>query len=71
MAEDYSIGETFDVLFCRNVLIYFDRTNQQLILRRLCRYLPPEKFLFTGHSETLNGLDLPLAAVAPSVYRRV
>lgn len=71
MDESYGVREPIDVLFCRNVLIYFDRPTQQAILQRLCRHLPPGRYLFTGHSETLSGLELPLTPLAPSVYRRL
>ncbi len=70
MDSDYGVGKPLDVIFCRNVLIYFDRPTQEMILRRLTRHLPPGRFLFTGHAETLGGMDLPLIPMAPSVYRR-
>ncbi len=70
LEADFGLDAPVDVLFCRNVLIYFDKATQAAILHRLCRYLRPGKFLFTGHAESLNGLHLPLQPVAPSVYRR-
>ena len=60
MDSDYGVGKAMDVIFCRNVLIYFDRPTQETILRRLTRHLSPGRFLFTGHAETLGGMDLPL-----------
>ena len=60
-----------DILFCRNVIIYFDRPTQQAMLERLCSHLAPGRFIFMGHSETLHGMNLPLVQVSPSVYRRV
>jgi chemotaxis protein methyltransferase CheR len=71
MESDYGVGKTMDVIFCRNVLIYFDRATQETILRRLTRHLAPDRYLFTGHAETLGGMDLPLTPMAPSVYRRI
>jgi chemotaxis protein methyltransferase CheR len=59
-----------DILFCRNVIIYFDRPTQQAMLERLCSHLAPGRFIFMGHSETLHGMNLPLVQVSPSVYRR-
>jgi len=53
------------------VLIYFDRPNQSEVLRRLCRHLRPDGYLFIGHSETMHGLDLPLEQSAPTVYRKM
>ena len=68
--DNYGINTTFDIIFCRNVLIYFDKDNQRDILLKLLRHLLPGGFLFTGHSETLHSLNLPLKLKAPSVYRK-
>jgi chemotaxis protein methyltransferase CheR len=70
MDEHYPIGDTFDVIFIRNVMIYFDRATQTSVVRKLCRHLRPGGFLFIGHSESLNGLDVPVRLVAPAVYRK-
>jgi chemotaxis protein methyltransferase CheR len=61
---------TFDVVFCRNVLIYFDRASRQRALDRVLRQLAPGGYLFVGHSESLHGLGMPLTTVAATVYRR-
>lgn len=71
MEETYDLPDSMDVVFCRNVLIYFDRETQERVLHRICRHLVPGGYLFTGHSETLHGLDLPLRHTAATVYRRV
>jgi len=68
MDEDYALRDSFDIIFCRNVLIYFDRPTQERLLSRLAGYLESGRFLFLGHSETLLGLSLPLRQMAPSVY---
>jgi len=68
--EDYGIGEPMDVVFFRNVIIYFERPLQEAILNRICRHLVPGGYLFVGHAEALHALRVPLAQVAPSVYRR-
>jgi chemotaxis protein methyltransferase CheR len=70
MDEDFGFREPMDVIFFRNVMIYFDRDNQASLLDRLCRHLLPGRYLFTGHSETLHGMGLPLEQVAPSVYQK-
>lgn len=62
-------SECFDAIFCRNVLIYFDRSNQEKAVHALLGYLHPAGVLITGMSESLNGLGLPIKGVAPSVYR--
>ena len=71
MDSDFGIREKMDIIFCRNVLIYFDRPTQEKVVGRLCKHLVRGGYLFTGHSETLSGLDLPLEAVANTVSRRL
>ncbi len=71
MDSDYAVEERAAIIFCRNVLIYFDRPTQEAILRKLLRHLEPGGYLFSGHSETLHDMDLPLTAVAPALYRKV
>jgi chemotaxis protein methyltransferase CheR len=58
----------FDVIFLRNVLIYFDPPAKAAIVRRVIEKLKPDGVLYTGHAESLTGLDLPLRALAPAVY---
>ena len=70
MDAQYGIKTAMDMIFCRNVLIYFDHPTQQQVLSRLCRHLRPGGYLFSGHSETLNGFDLPLHQVDTTVYCR-
>ncbi|MBI1920539.1 MAG: protein-glutamate O-methyltransferase CheR [Geobacter sp.] len=71
MADDFGLREEQDIIFCRNVIIYFDRPTQERLLQRLCRQLAPGGHLFMGHSETLSGLNVPLTAVYPTVYRKL
>jgi chemotaxis protein methyltransferase CheR len=71
MDADYGIPEKADAIFCRNVIIYFDRTTQEQVLKKLSRHLAPRGYMFVGHAETLHDMDLPLAPVAPALYRRV
>jgi chemotaxis protein methyltransferase CheR len=63
-------GRGLDFIFCRNALIYFDRQIQQRVVQRLEDRLAPGGYLFTSHSESLNGLSHGLTWVAPAVYRR-
>jgi chemotaxis protein methyltransferase CheR len=70
MDSDYCLPERVDAIFCRNVLIYFDRGTQESILRKLLRNLTPNGYLFVGHSETLHDMDLPVVPVAPALYRK-
>jgi chemotaxis protein methyltransferase CheR len=60
----------FEFIWCRNVMIYFDRATQQSTVRRLAERLGAGGYLFIGHSETLNGLDQPLRYIRPAVYRK-
>jgi chemotaxis protein methyltransferase CheR len=69
--EDFGFRERMDIIFCRNVLIYFEKTIQEKILRKIIDYLKPGGFLFIGHSETLLDMDLPLQMTSPTIYRRV
>jgi chemotaxis protein methyltransferase CheR len=69
MDDDFCFNERQDVIFCRNVIIYFDRPTQEQLVNKFCRQLAPGGYLFLGHSESLHGCDVPLTQVAPTVYR--
>ncbi len=60
----------FDIIFLRNMLIYFDPKTKQQILERIIAQLKPGGLLFVGHSEGLHGINLPVTAYAPAVYRK-
>jgi chemotaxis protein methyltransferase CheR len=70
LIEHYDHAKPFEVIFCRNVMIYFDRATQEQLVRNLCRHLVPKGYLLIGHSESLNGLDVPLRCLKPSIYQR-
>jgi chemotaxis protein methyltransferase CheR len=70
MDERYRLGGAFDLVFCRNVLIYFTRETQAAVLTRLCGQLRRGGALFLGHSESIGGLSLPLAPLGANVFRR-
>lgn len=71
MDDDFRLREAMDIIFCRNVIIYFDKKTQDGLIKRLCNHLRPGGFLFMGHSEVLHCTDLPLVSTAPAVYRKV
>jgi chemotaxis protein methyltransferase CheR len=71
MDADYGLSAKVDAIFCRNVIIYFDRATQEKILGRLSSYLKPSGYLFVGHSETLHDMRLPVEALGPALYRRI
>ncbi|MBC3863548.1 SAM-dependent methyltransferase [Undibacterium jejuense] len=58
-----------DVIFLRNVMIYFDQETKQKLVQRLVEKLRPGGYLFISHSETLNGMKTALKLVNPSIYR--
>jgi len=70
MDADFGLAEPPEIIFCRNVIIYFDRPTQLRLLEKLTRQLAPGGYFFAGHSESLQGMDLPLDPVAPAVYRK-
>lgn len=71
MEEDWNIKEAMGIVFCRNVIIYFDRPTQERLLNRLAHHLAPGGYLFMGHSESLHGMDLPLVQEKTTVYRKL
>ncbi len=71
MDGDFGLRREMDIIFCRNVIIYFDRRTQEKLLNSICRCLSPGGYLFMGHSETLFGMNLPLTQAVPTVYQRV
>lgn len=71
MDSRYEVGDPMHVVFCRNVLIYFDRATQARVLARLCEVLAPGGYLFIGHAESAAGLDLPLSPVCNTAFQRV
>ncbi len=70
MDTSFKVPERFDVIFCRNVLIYFDRSTQRAVILKLLRHLKPGGYLFIGHSESLIDMNLPLKTIRPTVFRK-
>lgn len=62
--------QDLDVVFLRNVIIYFDAPTKERVLRSVCQRIRPDGWLLLGHSESLAGMELPLRQIRPSVYRR-
>ncbi len=71
LMEPFSCPGERDAIFCRNVIIYFERPTQEVLFQKCCNCLKPGGYLFIGHSETLSGMRLPLIQVRPTVYQRV
>jgi chemotaxis protein methyltransferase CheR len=70
LIEIDDLGCRFDFIFCRNVMIYFDRDVQQRVVSMLERHLTPGGHLFVAHSETLNGLTHRLRWIGPAIYQK-
>lgn len=70
MDEHYPVGPPMHLIFCRNVLIYFDKQTQRKVVSQLADCLEPGGYLFLGHSESVTGLGLPLTQVANTVFQR-
>lgn len=71
MDNAYKVGDPMHLIFCRNVLIYFDKPTQAKVLSRLCDCLLPGGYLFVGHSETVTGISLPVRQVANTVFKKI
>ena len=70
LIESWPFKNNFDLIFCRNVMIYFDRETKSLLVDRLYRQLAPGGYLFIGHSESLTGINNTLKYVQPTIYRK-
>jgi len=70
LMEPFPVKGPFDVIFCRNVMIYFDRDTQENLARRFHDVLSPGGFFFVGHSESLLGVKHDFKYLGPSVYRK-
>lgn len=70
MRTEYPFRRKFHVIFCRNVMIYFDLPTQRALVERFYRYTETGGYLFVGHSETLGRFGGPFVYVKPSIYRK-
>ena len=66
----YPFNQLFNVIWCRNVMIYFDRETQEQLVNKLAERLVPGGWLLIGHSESLTGLKHPLKAIKPAIYQK-
>ena len=71
MDDVYSVPDNQDIIFCRNVLIYFDRETQEKVICKLCNKLRPGGFFFLGHSESITNMVVPLKQVKPTIFRKI
>ncbi len=70
MTPKFPFKNAFDVIFCRNVMIYFDKATQGTLINKMVDHLNPGGYLMIGHSESLNGVNHPLKYVEPTVFQK-
>lgn len=71
LMQDWPKKEKYDVVFCRNVVIYFDKETQKVLFNRFADVIKPKQHLFIGHSETLHKLTDKFQLIGKTVYRRI
>lgn len=67
----YPVQEAMHIIFCRNVLIYFEKQTQEAVIRKLIEHLVPGGYLILGHSETVFGMNLPLKTIGPTTFKKI
>ena len=70
MDDRFPIKSSLDLIFCRNVMIYFDRPTQETLVNKFHHYLKPGGYLFIGHSESLQWVRHPFKPLAPTIYQK-
>lgn len=68
LVEPFSLGKTFEIIFCRNVMIYFDKPTQEKLVNRFFDVLSKDGYFLIGHSESLTGINHSFRYVQPSIY---
>jgi chemotaxis protein methyltransferase CheR len=71
MDQYYVVDKEFDIVFCRNVLIYFDRATQQDVICKLASKLRTDGYFFLGHSESITNMKVPLQQIKPTIFRKI
>jgi chemotaxis protein methyltransferase CheR len=70
LMDEWPMKGLFDVIFCRNVMIYFSKATQLSLVRRMAKFLKPGGHLLIGHAESLTGLDHGFHYVQPAIYKK-
>lgn len=70
LMDRFPYGKPFDVIFCRNVMIYFDQDTKNALIQKFYEVLKPGGYLFIGHSETVRRDKTPFEYIQPSIYRK-
>jgi chemotaxis protein methyltransferase CheR len=71
MDDYYDTPDKFDIIFCRNVLIYFDKATQEKVICKLSTKLKTGGYFFLGHSESIIGMNVPLRQIKPTVFVKI
>jgi chemotaxis protein methyltransferase CheR len=71
MDEKYNVPDSFDIIFCRNVLIYFSKETQENVINKLVSKLKKGGYFFLGHSESVTHMDVPLKQIKPTVFVKI
>ena len=71
LIKDWPMQCSFDVIFCRNVVIYFDKPTQRVLFERFANVMHPESHLFIGHSETLSNISERFQLIDKTIYLRM
>lgn len=69
LMDQFPFRRKFDVIFCRNVMIYFDRETQQRMVNKFTQYIQPGGYFIVGHSESLSGIQHQLQYIVPTIYK--
>lgn len=65
------VEQHYDIIFCRNVLIYFNRAVQETVITKLVAHLRPGGYLLIGHAESITNMKLPIVQVKPTMYKKI
>jgi len=71
LMKPFPFNSKFQIVFCRNVMIYFDKPTREMLVEKIRTYLAPGGYLMIGNAESLSGLDTRLKYIQPAVYQRV
>lgn len=70
MSKEWPMKGNFDLIFCRNVMIYFNQESRKALIDKFFQFIKPGGWLFIGHSESLKRDDCPFNYIKPAIYRK-